>query len=149
MDYVLHVLVLIAIYTILSVSLNLISGYTGLLSVAHAALFGVGAYIAALLALHFHTSFIAELLCAAGGASVVSIVVAAPSLRVHDDYFVIATFAFQVIAFGVMRNWTSLTGGAMGLPDIPVPVVCGLAASSNARFLVLAALFAGLAGLAR
>jgi len=146
-DYLLHVLILIAIYSILSVSLNLISGYAGLLSVAHAALFGVGAYIAALLALHFHANFLVGILCAAIGAGLISLVVAAPSLRIHDDYFVLATFAFQVIAFGVMNNWIGLTGGPMGLPGIPQPTIFGVVISSHAQFLVLAAGFAVIAAL--
>jgi len=146
-DYVLHVLVLIAIYTILSVSLNLLSGYTGLLSVAHAALFGVGSYIAALLALNFHANFLLGLVCAAAGTALVGVIVAAPSLRVHDDYFVLATFAFQVIAFSVMNNWVGLTGGPMGLPGIPEPKMLGFTIHSHTGFLILTAAFATLATL--
>jgi branched-chain amino acid transport system permease protein len=141
-DYFLHVLILIAIYTILSVSLNLISGYAGLLSVTHAALYGVGAYIAALLALHFHTGFLLGVACAAAGAGVISVIVAAPSLRVHDDYFVLATFAFQVIAFSVMNNWINVTGGPMGLPGIPQPRIFGITISSHWQFLILTGVFA-------
>jgi branched-chain amino acid transport system permease protein len=144
-DYLLHILILIGIYTILSVSLNLISGYTGLLSVAQAALYGVGAYIAALLALHFHLPFLVGLVCAALGAAVISVIIAAPSLRVHDDYFVLATFAFQVIAFGVMNNWVNFTGGPMGLPGIPQPVIFGITISTHWQFLFLAAILAALA----
>jgi len=144
-DYLLHVLILIAIYSILSVSLNLISGYAGLLSVAHAALFGVGAYIAALLALHFHLNFLLGLICAAVGAGMVSLLVAAPSLRIHDDYFVLATFAFQVIAFSIMNNWVALTGGPMGLPGIPQPTILGFAITSHVQFFVLAVVLAGFA----
>ncbi len=58
MDYILHILIIIGIYTILSVSLNLLVGYTGILSVAHAAFYGVGAYIVALMALRFNSPFI-------------------------------------------------------------------------------------------
>jgi len=144
-DYLLHVLILISIYTTLSVSLNLISGYTGLLSVAHAALFGVGAYIAALLALHLHVGFLVGVVCAALGAGMIAIAVAAPSLRVHDDYFVLTTFAFQVIAFSVMNNWIGLTNGPMGLPGIPQPIVFGLLISSHVQFLVLTVVFAAIA----
>ena len=145
MDYFLHVLILIAIYSILSVSLNLISGYAGLLSVAHAALYGVGAYIAALLALHFHTGFLLGVVCAAAGAGLISVIVAAPSLRVHDDYFVLATFAFQVIAFSIMNNWINVTGGPMGLPGIPQPEIFGITISSQWQFLMLTGAFAAAA----
>ena len=57
MEYLLHILILIGIYIILSVSLNLIAGYAGLLSIAHAAFYGVGAYVAALLALKLNSPF--------------------------------------------------------------------------------------------
>jgi len=56
-EYLLHILILIGIYIILSVSLNLIAGYAGLLSIAHAAFYGVGAYVAALLALKLNSPF--------------------------------------------------------------------------------------------
>lgn len=64
MEYLLHILILIGIYIILSVSLNLIVGYAGLLSIAHAAFYGVGAYVAALLALKLHSPFLANIVCA-------------------------------------------------------------------------------------
>ena len=57
MEYLLHILILIGIYVILSVSLNLIAGFAGLLSIAHAAFYGVGAYVAALLALKLNSPF--------------------------------------------------------------------------------------------
>jgi len=64
-----------------------------------------------------------------------------PSLRIRDDYFVIATFAFQVIAFSVLNNWVSFTGGPMGLPGIPQPTIFGLQVSSHLGFLVLVGIF--------
>ena len=57
MDYFIHVAILIALYTILSTSYNLLIGYTGLFSIAHAAFYGIGAYTSALLTLHFGASF--------------------------------------------------------------------------------------------
>ncbi|MDZ7362139.1 MAG: hypothetical protein ONB46_15655 [candidate division KSB1 bacterium] len=53
MAYFLHILILINIYIIIAISLNLIAGYTGILSIAHAAFYGVGAYVAALLAVNY------------------------------------------------------------------------------------------------
>ena len=60
MDYLVHILILIGMYVMLSVSLNLISGYTGLLSIAHAAFYGVGAYVAALMALRLNSPFLTD-----------------------------------------------------------------------------------------
>lgn len=142
MEYLLHVLILVGIYVILSVSLNLIAGYTGLLSMAHAALYGVGAYVAALLALKAGCGFVLATVCAAAAAGLVGVVVAAPSLRMHDDYFVLATFAFQVIAFSVMNNWVEVTGGPMGLPGIPRPEIFGITVSTHLQFLALVGVIA-------
>ncbi len=142
MEYLLHILILICIYSILSISLNLISGYTGLLSIAHAAFYGIGAYVTALLALNFESHFLINIICAMIFAGILGAVVAIPSLRIHDDYFVIATFAFQVIIFSVLNNWVSLTKGPMGLPGIPQPVILGIEISSHYGFLLLVLFFA-------
>ena len=144
MEYLLHILILIGIYIILSLSLNLISGYTGLLSIAHAAFYGIGAYVVALLALQFKTHFLVNLLCGALLAGLFGIIVALPSLRIHDDYFVIATFAFQVLTFSVLNNWVALTGGPLGISGIPQPVLLGISISSHFQFLLLVSCFAAL-----
>jgi branched-chain amino acid transport system permease protein len=65
------------------------------------------------------------------------VLVGGPSLIIRDDYFVIATFAFQVIIFSILNNWTSFTGGPMGLPGIPPPVIFGLTVSTHLRYLLL------------
>jgi len=145
MEYVLHILVLIGIYVVLSVSLNLVAGYTGLISIAHAAFYGVGAYVAALMALNWHVPFWLCLLCAIALTGVLGAVVGIPSLRIRDDYFVVATFAVQVIAVSIMNNWTDLTGGPMGLPGIPQPEILGWRISSHVDYLVLVGLLGALA----
>jgi len=137
MEYLLHILILIGIYVILSVSLNLIAGYTGLISIAHAAFYGVGAYVAALMALNLHSPFLANVVCAVLLSGLFGALVGIPSLRIRDDYFVIATFAFQVITFSVLNNWVSFTGGPMGLPGIPQPVIFGWKISSHLEFLLV------------
>jgi branched-chain amino acid transport system permease protein len=137
MEYLLHILILVGIYVILSLSLNLITGYTGLLSIAHAAFYGVGAYVAALMALNWHSPFWVNIVCAIILSGLLGALVGIPSLRIRDDYFVIATFAFQVITFSILNNWVSFTGGPMGLPGIPQPEVFGWTVSSHLGFLLL------------
>lgn len=141
MEYILHILIFIGIYIILSVSLNLLVGYTGILSIAHAAFYGVGAYVAALMALKLHSPFLLNLLLAVIASAILGALVGIPSLRIKDDYFVIATFAFQIITFSVLNNWVSFTSGPMGLPGIPQPVILGITVSSHLQFLVLVGLF--------
>jgi branched-chain amino acid transport system permease protein len=71
--------------------------------------------------------------------------VSLPSLRVHGEYFVIATFAFQVVLFNVLNNWLRVTGGPLGIPGIAHPVVIGWEVDSNAEFAVLGTVFAFIA----
>lgn len=141
MEYLLHLMIMIGIYIILAVSLNLIAGYTGLLSIAHAAFFGVGAYVAAVMALKLQSPFLFNIICAVILSGLLGTLVGIPSLRIRDDYFVIATFAFQVITFNFLNNWVSLTGGPMGLPGIPLPSLLGLEISGHLYFLILVGFF--------
>lgn len=142
MAYFLHIFILINIYIIIAISLNLIAGYTGILSIAHAAFYGVGAYAAALLAVNYGTPFLLNLIAAMGVAGAVAAVVAFPSLRIHDDYLVIATFGFQMILFSIFNNWVTLTRGPLGIPGIPQPKIFGIAITSHVGFLILTGLLA-------
>ena len=89
------------------------------------------------MALNLHSPMLVNLVCAMVIAAVLGAVVGVPSLRIRDDYFVIATFAFQVIVFNVLNNWVSITGGPMGLPGIPQPVLFGWTVSTHFEFLLL------------
>ena len=144
MGYLLHILILIGIYVILAESLNLIVGYTGLLSIAHAAFYGVGAYVAAIMALKVGSPFLINIICAVIISGLLGGLVGIPSLRIKDHYFVIATFAFQVIVFSILNNWVSFTGGPMGLSGIPQPSIFGWIVSSQIEFLLLIGVFAAL-----
>ncbi|HED37940.1 MAG TPA: branched-chain amino acid ABC transporter permease, partial [Ignavibacteria bacterium] len=135
---------IIGIYTILSISLNLLVGYTGILSIAHAAFYGVGAYVAALMALNFNTPFLLNLVLSIIAAGLFGAVVGIPSLRLKDDYFIIATFAFQIITFSILNNLVDFTGGPLGLPGIPQPVIFGFTVSTHIEFLILVLILAGI-----
>lgn len=145
MDYILHILILAAIYAVLAVSLDLLAGQTGLLSIAHAAFYGIGAYTSALLVTFYHLPFTISLLVGMTLAALVSFLVSLPSLRLHDDYFVIATFGFQMILFSIFNNWMELTRGPLGISGIPQPIVFGWHVDSPAKFLALGSLFTVLA----
>jgi branched-chain amino acid transport system permease protein len=144
MEYLLHIFILIGIYIIAAASLNLVAGYTGLLSVAHAAFYGVGAYVVALMGLKLGVSFWISLPCAMLVAALLGAIVAMPSLRLHDDYFVLATFGLQVIATSVMNNWVEFTGGPLGLPGIPQPTLFGITLSAHWQMLLLVWMLAAL-----
>jgi branched-chain amino acid transport system permease protein len=142
LEYLLHILILICIYSILSVSLNLLIGYTGILSVTHAAFYGIGAYVAALMALRIESPFLLNIVLAIIAAVILGALVGIPSLRIKDDYFIIATFAFQIITFSVLNNLVDFTGGPLGLPGIPQPEIFGFEISTHISFLILSGLLA-------
>ena len=145
MEYILHILILICIYSILSVSLNLLIGYAGILSVTHAAFYGIGAYVAALMALNLHSPFLLNIFLAVIAAVILGAIVGIPSLRIKDDYFVIATFAFEIITFSILNNLVDFTGGPLGLPGIPQPVIFGIEISSHISYLILSGILAFIA----
>jgi branched-chain amino acid transport system permease protein len=145
MDYIFHIVVLIGVYTTLAVSLDLLVGQTGILSVAHGAFYGIGAYTSAVLSVNLGCPFLLGVLVGMIASALVSIAVALPSLRVHEDYFVIATFGFQVIVFSMFNNWMELTHGPIGIPGIPRPSVFGWTIQSPIAFVALACVLAAFA----
>jgi branched-chain amino acid transport system permease protein len=144
MDYLLHLLVVIGIYTILVVSLNLAWGYTGLLSFTHAAFAGVGAYGTALLLMRLRLGFVPALLLACLLAAGLGALLCAVTARLGGDYFILAVLGFQIVATAVFLNWVSLTRGPFGLLGIPKPTVFGRAIATTGEYLGLVAVCAGL-----
>ena len=124
-NYLLHILVMTEIYVVLALSLNLVLGYAGLLSLAPPAFFGIGAYTSALLALRLGWPFWAGLAAAGGAGLLFAAAIGVPSLRLSRHSFVIVTLSFTLLAQLAATNWTDLTRGAMGLPGIP-PAAIGL-----------------------
>ncbi len=120
MDYLIHIVIVAAIYAIFAMSLNLELGYTGLYNFGHVAFFGIGAYTSALLSLAgWPVPF--SVLCALAAAGAAGGLLAVPALRLSGDYFGIATLAFGEMARLVFLNERWLTKGPMGLPGIPRP----------------------------
>jgi len=141
MEYLLHILVITGIYIILTLSLNLVVGYTGLAALGHAAFSCVGAYASSLLALNYGVSPWIGLLVGACVAAILGVVIGAPSLRLKGDYLAIATFGLGVIVYSVAKNWMSVTRGPMGLPGIPGFSFFGIQLSSVCTYLILVAFF--------
>jgi ABC-type branched-subunit amino acid transport system permease subunit len=144
MEYVLHIAVLVCIYAILAVSLDLVAGQAGLLSLAHGAFYGLGGYAAAVLSLRFGLPFPATLMCGALVAATLSVLASLPAVRLSGDAFVIALLGFQMLLSSVFRNWTEVTGGPVGISRIPAPRVGGLVLSTPFHFVVVAAALAGM-----
>ena len=137
MSYLLHVLVLIEIYAIAAIALDLIAGEAGVVSVAHAALFGVGAYTSAILSLKAGLPFLASASLGALAALLCSAVVSLPSMRLYDDYFVMATFGCQMVVFTLFNNWDAVTRGPRGIFGVPPASIAGARIDSSSRFCLL------------
>jgi branched-chain amino acid transport system permease protein len=135
-------LILVTVYATLALSLDLLVGHTGILSVAHAAFFGLGAYTTALISTRLNVSSVTVLLLATSIGAIASLAVSIPALRLREDYFVVATFGFQIILSSVLNNWMSLTRGPLGIPGIHEPTFLGLQVRSPVSFLALSGLLA-------
>lgn len=109
---------LVIIYAIAGLGLMLLAGYTGLVSIGHAAFLGVGAYTEAYLAGR-GWPFPLALVTAAGLSAAAGVVVGLPALRVKGIYLAIATLAFGFIAEEVIARWEHVTGGNGGLQVKP------------------------------
>jgi branched-chain amino acid transport system permease protein len=142
--YIAHYLVMVGIYTILAVSLNLLVGYSGIFSLAHAAVYGIGAYASALVALKLGLGFWGGLVVAAAAGACAAALVAIPSLRVAGDYYIVASFGLQVVILTVFMNWTDLTNGHAGLAGIPRPRFFGLVFDNPFKYVGLSLALAAL-----
>lgn len=121
--YYIRIFIFIGIYIILSLSLNLINGYTGLLSIGHAAFYGIGAYSSALLTLKLGFPFILALPVSGIVAAVFGYLIGKPTLRLKGIFLTLATLGFNIIFVLIMINWESLTRGPLGIAGIPVPKI--------------------------
>ena len=137
MEYVLHLGIFICFYTLLAQSLNLAAGKTGLVSLAHAGFFGVGAYTTALLTVHFDFSFWLNLPIAILISGAIALLASLIALRSVEDYFIICTLGIQIIIFSLMNNWMGLTRGPLGITGIPSIKFIGLSFDSKTSFLLL------------
>ena len=119
--YFMHMAILIGIYALLAISINLLLGYTGQLSLGHAAFFGVGAYISSLVYLNFGIPMWGGWSVAMVVAGLLGFVVARLAFKLRGAYFVIMTIGIAEVLKLVALNWVDLTKGPMGLTDIGAP----------------------------
>ena len=122
MDYIYSVLILISLFVILATSFNLVIGYGGLISIAHPIFYGLGAYTSALLARDAGLPVPLAMLAGAALATVMSVVVSLPALRISGDYLLIASIGFQLGMIELIKN-LRFTGGASGVSNIPAFLV--------------------------
>ncbi len=138
MDYLIHILILISIYGILGLSLNLIVGYAGLLSITQAAFYGIGAYVTAILLTTTGINFFVSILLGMVITGVLSLLIGYVLSKFKDDYYALGSFGFNVIIYSIFLNWQDLTRGPLGIPGIGRPSLFGFSFSDNLSFLILA-----------
>lgn len=125
-QYIMRILIMIGIYSMLGMGLNLLTGYTGLVSLGHAGFFAIGAYTSSLLMLHFNLPFLLAMLAGACLAALVGMLLGLPSLRLSGSYLTIVTLGFGEIIKMVIMNWSTVTNGTLGLKNIPKPSFFGV-----------------------
>ena len=135
MNYLLHLLILFDIYLVVALSLNIIVGYVGLLTLAHAAYFGIGAYTYAVTAMMLDWGFIPAALLAVVIGALLSAMMSVASWRFRGDFFVLISLAIQVMIFAILKNWhdptqpvgslSNMTNGDYGLAGVPSPNIFG------------------------
>ncbi len=148
MNYLIHLLILVDIYIIVAMSLNLVVGYCGMLTLAHAVYFAIGGYGYAILSLKFGLGFFPATLIAACVAMLLSLALSLPAWRLKGDFLVLGNLAVQFILFSVIYNWIdanapigsfkNLTNGPFGIVAIPHATVFGLEFRQPSEFLWLA-----------
>ncbi|SMF30284.1 amino acid/amide ABC transporter membrane protein 2, HAAT family /amino acid/amide ABC transporter ATP-binding protein 1, HAAT family [Tistlia consotensis] len=144
MEYLLHIAVMVCLYSILATSFNLLIGFAGLFALSQAAFYGLGAYTTAILLVDVGLPFPLPLIASAVVGAGVGTLLALPALRIVGDYLVVVTLAFQIILVEVAMNWTGLTGGTDGISGVPNYQVFGLSLDSPTSFLPVALLVAAL-----
>ena len=119
MEYVFHIIIMLNIYIMLTLSANLTIGMANLLTMCQAAFYGIGAYIGTYFLMQFSLPFVAIAVMVMLLTGAFSFLVSFASARLKGDYFVIATMGFQLIAYTILYNWTDVTRGPYGIPGIP------------------------------
>jgi branched-chain amino acid transport system permease protein len=142
-QYWLHVFSIALISVILALGLQLLLGMGGLLSLGQGAFYGIGAYAAAILSSSFGLPFLLSLLAGGMMAAVASLLLV-PIVRLKGSSLAVATLGFSVIVHLIILNEDWLTGGSIGMMDIPKPSVLGLNLASELAFYYVCLVVAGI-----
>lgn len=137
--YMLYVLTLVGIFSLVSLGLNLLTGYAGQISLAQAAFFGIGAYATAILTERVGVPFLLSLLLGSLMSAAVGAVAGLPALRLKSLYLAIATLGYGLILQKILFEWRGLTGGGAGMELKPAAIGPVSLASGPAMYAVVLA----------
>ncbi|HEY4439571.1 MAG TPA: branched-chain amino acid ABC transporter permease [Candidatus Elarobacter sp.] len=136
-DYILTVCVTAGVYAIVVMGLGILLGFTGQMSLAQAAFFGVGAYTSGYLTTQLGWSVWLGILGAMIVTGIVALVVGYPCLRLSGHYLALATIGFGIIVQLVLINWKGWTNGSDGMTGIPAPSIGSLVLDTYAKYFYL------------
>jgi branched-chain amino acid transport system permease protein len=118
-EYFLGIGIFTSIHTIIVLSLSLSTGYAGLVSIGHAAFFGLGAYISAIITVKLGVSAMTGLIAVFVFSGVIAVFIGFPTVKLKGYYIAMATLAMGAVFFALVKEWNSLTGGVDGIINIP------------------------------
>jgi len=141
-------LIMIALYSMLGMGLNVLTGYTGQVSLGHAGFYAIGAYVTALLMVDGGLNFWLAALIGACGTALVGFLLGLPTLRLTGSYLSIVTLGFCEVVIMILKQWESVTYGNYGVRDIPKPSFFGIELNlPNGGFYLLILTLAVLTGI--
>jgi len=139
-EFQLYFLATLGIAILSAMGLNILTGYTGLISLGHAAFVGVGAYTCGLLIIRLGAPFYIAILGGGCMTALLGVIIGIPALRIKGLYLAIATLAFQFIANYTFVKWESMTGGGNGI-NVPAPEFGSHVLNSNLEFYYIVLFF--------
>jgi branched-chain amino acid transport system permease protein len=131
MDYFFYIGSLMCVWIIVSVAVNLVIGYTGMMAMGHAAYLGIGAYTAAVLNIFLGVDYFSAMAIAALAGAVVAVLTLLPLLRLGGFYFALATLGLNFVFFDLVHNVAPTVEGSEGLYGLKLPA---LLATADTRF---------------
>lgn len=137
MEYIINLFILFAVYGVLALSLNMVVGMSGLLSLAQAAFYGIGAYATAIGMNSLGMGFFSTILFGAVINGAIAFVVGKILSRFQGDYYTIVSAGLSIIVFSVLLNWKSVTNGPLGIFGIDKPEIFSFKLASNFAYLML------------
>lgn len=141
MNYLLHISVMLEIYILLALSANQKVGLSGLLSLAQAVFYGIGAYATAITITKFGFSYWLALPMAMLSCVIVALLFSFIAGKVRELYFSLGTLALQIIFFSVAYNWKSVTNASFGISGISNPEIFGLKINTPGSFVLFGGLW--------
>jgi len=145
--YLTSTLTEVLIFALFAMSLGLLVGYAGLVSLGHAAFFGTAAYAVALVSTRVSPALLITLPAGVAVGTLAALGIGVFALRATGVYFLMLTLAFAQMAYAVAHQWSWLTGGTNGLSGIPRPTLPGVDLGGAVPFYYLVLVVVGAAAL--